>query len=154
MPKQGKFTPGDPTAEIAQNLFPSILPSGVKFSMPFVVIEDLAADDSVHGVQNPSDSDCMVAAILNITTGDSTETMDIGIDSNGAGSADTLLDQVDVASVATKSSFSDDDTGTNGLPWKLIDKKGGANDYVTFTATTGTDTLDGQLILIFIPINE
>ena len=152
MPNQGEIDPANPTTEIIQRLFPETKPSGVKMAMPFTIVEDLAADANVHGIQNPSDSDCLVAAILNITTGDSTETMDVGIDTDGTSSADTLLDGVDVASAATKSSFSDDDTGTSGLPWKLIDKKGGTNDYVTFTATAGTDTLAGTIILIFIPL--
>ena len=154
MPAEGNIDPASSTAEIVQRMLPSTLPSGIKFSMPFVVIEDLAANANVNSVQNPSDSDCIVAAVLNITTADATETMDVGIDSDGTTSADTLLDGVDVGSVATKSSFDDGDSGVNGLAVKLIDKKGGTNDYVTFTASAGTDTLAGQLILIFIPINE
>ncbi len=154
MPNQGNVDPATSIAEIVQRMLPESLPSGVKFSMPFVVIEDLEADANVHGVQNPSDSDCLVAAIVNVTTVDATETIDVGIDADGTGSDDTLLDGLTVAATGAFSSFSDADTGGNGVPWRPIDKKGGTNDYVTFKATAGTDTLAGQLILIFIPLNK
>lgn len=154
MPKEGNIDPSASIAEIVQTMYPSTLPSGIKFSAPFVVVEDLAADASVHGVQNPSDSDCLVAAVVNVTTVDATQTIDVGIDGDGTGSDDTLLDGLSVAVAGAFSSFSDADTGTSGVPWRQIDKKGGTNDYVTFTANSGTDTLAGHLVLIFIPLNE
>ena len=155
MPRTGSIDPKDPIAEIVETIFGGVgLPSGVKFSMPVVIIEDLVADATTRGVQNPFDSDCLVAAILNITTVDATETMDVGVAANATTSADTLLDDAAVDTVATKVSFDDGDSGTNGKALKLLDRKGGTNDFVTYTATAGTDTLAGQLILIFIPINE
>jgi len=154
MPNQGNITPSSPVSEIVQSLLPDTLPSGVKFAVPFVVTEDLVADAAVNSVQNPSDSDCVVAAIVNITALDATETMDVGIDSAGTSSNDTLFDALTLAAVGAFSSFSDADTGTNGVPWRQIDKKGGTNDYVVFTCSAGTDTVAGQIILIFIPINE
>jgi hypothetical protein len=153
MPREGNINPSASIAEMVQTMYPSLLPAGVKFSAPFVVLEDLAADASVHGVQNPSDSDCLVAAILNVTTNDATETIDVGVDTDGTNSSDTLIDGGDVgAAVAVLSSI--DHGGTNGKGFRLIDKKGGANDYVTFTASAGTDTLAGQVALVFIPLNE
>ena len=63
MPNQGNINPTDSIAEMVQGMLPNTLPSGVKFSMPFVVVENLAANASVNSVQNPSDSDCMVAGV-------------------------------------------------------------------------------------------
>ena len=151
MPNQGNINPSDSIAEMVQRMLPETLPSGVKFSMPFVVVEDLAANANVNSVQNPSDSDCMVAALINVTTVDATETVDVGVDTDGTNSKDDLIDGASIATVAVLSSI--DDGGTNGKGFRLIDKKGGTNDYVTFTCSAGTDTVAGQLILIFIPIN-
>ena len=153
-PKEGNIDPASSIAEIVQGMLPDTLPSGVKYSMPFVVVEDLTADATTRGVQNPSDSDCMVMAILNITTVDATETMDVGVAADATTSADTLLDGATLANVATLSSVDDGDSGANGKAFKLVDKKNGTNDFVTFTASAGTDTVVGQLILVFIPINE
>lgn len=152
MPNQGNINPTDSIAEMVQGMLPNTLPSGVKFSMPFVVVENLAANASVNSVQNPSDSDCMVAALVNVTTVDAAETIDVGVDSDGTNSSDTLIDGGGIGSpAAVLSSF--DDAGTNGKGFQLIDKKGGTNDHVTFTCSAGTDTVAGQLILIFIPVN-
>ncbi len=150
---EGDINPNSPTAEIVRDMLPKEKPSGVKLGTPFIVTEDLVADANVHGIQNPCDSDCIVVAIVNVTTVDATETIDVGIDTDGTNSADTLIDGGDVgAAVATLASFDDDDSGTNGQACKLIDKKGGTNDYVTFTCTAGTDALVGTIILVFIPI--
>ena len=154
MVREGNLDPASPIAELIQSMLPETLPSGVKFAIPFIVIEDLVAGAVVNSVQNPSDSDCVVAAVINITTGDATETMDVGIDSDGTTSDDTLLDALDIATAGAFSSFSDADTGTNGVPWRQIDKKGGTNDRVVFTCSAGTDALVGQIVLIFIPLNK
>ena len=156
MPRTGSIDPKDPIAEIVQTIFGGVgVPSGIKFSMPVIIVEDLAADANVHSVQNPFDCDCLVGCVVNVTTNDATETMDVGVDSDGTSSNDTLLDGLDVgAATGVFCSFSDADTGTNGIPFILLKKKGGANDYLVFKATAGTDTLAGQIIFILIPINE
>ena len=153
MPRTGSIDPKDPIAEIVQTIFGGVgVPSGVKFSVPVVIIEDLVADATTRGVQNPFDSDCLVMAIVNVTTVDATETIDVGVAANATTSGDNLIDAGDVGTAHVISSI--EDAGTNGDAWRLVDKKGGTNDFVTFTHTAGTDTVVGQLILILIPINE
>ena len=156
MPRTGTIDPKDPIAEIVQTIFGGVgVPSGIKFSMPVIIVEDLAADANVHSVQNPFDSDCLVGCIVNVTTLDATETLDVGFDGDGTSSNDKLLDGLDVgAATGVFSSFSDADTGTNGIPFVLLHKKGGTNDFLVFKATAGTDALAGQIIFILIPINE
>ncbi len=154
MPDQTSQDPANPLSEIVQALLPESLPAGVKFAIPFVVIEDLVADAAVNSVQNPSDQDCLVGCIIDVVTVDATETMDVGVDTDGTTTDDTLFDALDVAVAGVKSSFSDADTGTNGIPFVKVDKKGGTNDFLVFTASAGTDVLAGKIIFIFIPIGD
>ena len=150
---QGDIDRGSSIAEMVQSMFPTDQPSGVKISMPLIVVEDLVADTTTRGVQNPFDVDCMVIAMVNVTTLDAGETVDVGVAANATTSADNLIDAGDVgAAVTVLASFDDNDSGTNGQAAKLIDKKDGTNDYVTFTFTAGTDAVAGQLILVFFPI--
>ena len=149
---EGDIDPTDPTAVVVRDMLPTSSPSGVKVGVPFVVVEDLIAGTAVSGIQNPSDSDCIVIAIVNVTTLDSGITRDVGIDSAGTSTADTLIDGGSVAAGATIASFDDDDAGTNGQACKLIDKKGGTNDYVVFTNSSGADTVAGTIILVFFPL--
>lgn len=154
-PQIGDINPSNSVDENVAGILNFAKPSGVLIGVPFTVTEALAADALVHGVQNPCDSDCLVAAILNVETIDATETIDVGSDGDGTGSSDNLLDAGDVGTGATTlSSFSDADTGTNGVPWVKVDKKGGTTDYLTFTATAGTDTLAGTVTFIFIPLAQ
>lgn len=154
MPFTGDVDPAGSAELMMTQMFHFAKPAGVTMAVPFCVTEDLVADALVHSIQNPSDSDCLVAVIVDIVTVDATETIDVGLDSDGTSSADTLIDAGLIDAAVQLSSFSDVDSGTNGIPWRMIDKKGGTNDFVTFTCSAGTDSVAGKITLIFIPLNR
>ncbi len=150
----GEIIPENSVDEIVAGILNFKSVSGVKIAIPFCITEALGADALVHGVQNPCDSDCLVAAVVNVETVDATETLDVGVDTDGTTTDDTLLDALTVAAAGGFSSFSDADTGTNGVPFVKVDKKGGTNDFLVFTASAGTDTLAGTITFLFIPLGQ
>ena len=84
MPRAGSIDPAAPAREVLAGIFGGAgKPAGVRLSVPLILTADLAGDASVHGLQNPYDSDCLVAALVNVTTLDDTETIDVGIDDDG-----------------------------------------------------------------------
>ena len=153
MPIAGSINPASPAQEVLAGIFGGVgKPDGVKLSVPLLLTVDLRADADVHSVQNPYDSDCLVAAAVNVETVDDTQTLDIGIDSAGTTSNDGLIDGLSVAARGVSNSF--DDPGTNGNAFSLLHKRGGTNDYLVFQASTGTDTLAGEIVFILLPLNK
>ncbi len=141
-----------PDSEIIGRILPRTQPSGVKVGVPIFIVEDLVADAAVHGVQNPLDSDCLVTCIVNVTTVDVGEDLNVGIDTDGTTIDDTLFDVLDVGA-ATGVFVSTESPGTNGGA-ALLDKKGGTNDFLVFAATAGTDALVGTIMFILHPLGS
>ena len=153
MPKAGSIDPASPAREVLAGIFGGVgKPDGVKVAVPLILTADLQGDASVHGIQNPYDSDCLVWAVVNVATADDTETVDVGVDDGGDASNDGLIDGLSVAATGVFNSF--DDPGTNGNAFALLHKKGGSNDYLVYKASTGTDTLAGQIVFVLIPLNK
>ncbi len=151
-PKAGDIQPTDAINTIMAALLPDTIPSGTTLSMPVCIVEALAADANVHSIQNPFDSDCLVTAIVSVTTADVGEDLNVGVDSDGTTIDDTIFDVLDVGA-ATGVFHSTESPGTAGGA-ALLNKKGGANDFLVFAATAGTDTLVGTIVFMLIPINS
>ena len=120
---------------------------GARVSMAVPLTVDLSTDADVHGFQNPFSVPCLVhTAVVVVTTSDASETIDVGVASNATTLANNLIHTLSVASAGGHG-----DLGTNG-GLRLIDAKGGLNDYVTWKASAGTDTLAGTLTVFFTPL--
>ena len=153
MPKAGSIDPAAPAREVLAGIFGGAgKPTGAKVAVPLILTAELTGNADVHSIQNPYDSDCLVAAVVNVTTLDDTETIDVGIDDDGDASDDGLIDGLSVAAAGVFNSF--DDPGTNGNAFALLHKKGGANDYLVYKASAGTDTLAGEIVFVLIPLNK
>ena len=101
----------------------------------------LSAGDGAAGVlswQNPEGSAIVVVRLVVDVTTKSTAacTADFGTDGDGTGSADTLIDGVDVGT-ATGVFDNIADKGTNGKERQRLDAKGGTTDYITGSKATG-----------------
>ena len=84
MPKAGSIDPASPAREVLAGIFGGAgKPTGAKVAVPLILTADLQGDASVHSIQNPYDSDCLVSAVVNVATLDDTETVDVGVDDGG-----------------------------------------------------------------------
>jgi hypothetical protein len=98
----------------------------------------LAASDAVAGVlslANPEGVDLLIPAggfVLDVTTKTTGAcTLDAGIDTDGTGTADTLIDGVDVnAAVGVFDNGADKGTNGGAMKW-------GASEYITVSKKTG-----------------
>lgn len=146
--------PGNPIGEIIGAIFGHKgIPATGSITVPFAITFDLEADATVHSWQNPYDSDFIVSALLNVETVDATETMDVGVAASAV-TDDTLLDAATIATAAVYDSRDDGQSGTNGLSSVLLNKNGGTNDFLVWTASAGTDTLAGTITFLLTPINS
>ena len=75
--------------------------------------------------------------VLDVTTvATAACTLDVGIDGDGTGSSDILLDGLDVnAAAGVFDNIAD--KGTNGKERQRLDAKGGTTDYVTASKASG-----------------
>ena len=152
MPRAGSIDPASPAREVLAGIFGGAgKPTGAKVAVPLILTADLQGDASVHSIQNPYDSDCLVAVVVNVATLDDTETVDVGV-GDGDASDDGLIDGLSVAAAGVFNSF--DDPGTNGNAFALLNKKGGTNDYLVWKASAGTNTLAGEIVFILVPLNK
>ena len=121
-----------PIGEILSALFPAsgtaVIPKVVK-----VALGQSSGNGGVLSWQNPESVGVLAAVVFDITTVQSAQTADVGVDGDGTGSSDTLLDGVSLATAGAWSSFAD--AGSNGAALRKVDAKGGTNDYVTATAS-------------------
>lgn len=151
----GDISRGDPVSVIIDQHLPKralVVTSGIatpKVALAVEIEVDYIADAAVHSLQNPFDRDCYVEAIVEVITVDATETIDIGVDSDGTSTNDTIVDGLAVATAGVFSSL--DDPGSNGGIAKL-DKNGGASDFLVWTLSAGSDTGVGKIKFIFHPI--
>ena len=153
MPRAGSIDPASPAREVLAGIFGGAgKPTGAKVAVPLILTADLQGDADVHGIQNPYDSDCLVAAVVNVATADDTETIDVGVDDGGDASNDGLIDGLSVAAIGVFNSW--DDPGTNGNAFALLHKKGGTNDYLVWKASAGTNRLAGEIVFVLIPLNK
>ena len=143
MPRAGKVDVTSGVGVAVSNMMGAAAVSGAVAAPALTIVLDLAADADTHGWQNPYDSDAVItSAVIVVETADAGETIDVGIAADASTSSDNLLDGASVAAVGAV-----DTAGTNGGINRLLAKRGGANDHVTFTASAGTDTLDGKLVI-------
>ena len=155
MTTQGNIKQGDPIASIIDQHLPkraTVVSTGIaatKVGFATEIQVDYIADANVHSLQNPFDKDCYVEAIVEVVTVDATETVDIGVDTDGTTTDDTIVDGLAVSVAGVFSSL--DDPGTNGGIAKL-DKNGGTNDFLVWTLSAGSDAGLGKIIFIFHPI--
>ncbi len=149
-PFAGNINVSAPTDEIIGRVLPRTQPaSTVKVGIPVYIIVDMVADAVVNSVQNPMDSDCLVTALVNVVTVDATETVDIGVDSDGTTTDDTIVDGLAISVAGVFAST--ESPGTNGGA-ALLDKKGGTNDFLVFTNSAGTDVIVGTILFILYPL--
>ena len=147
----------DVVSEVVKKMAgPSV--SGVTYLPAKVAKVSLSAEASpsnggMFSWQNPESVAVFAAVILDVTTQASgAANADVGKAANAASSADTLLDGKDVGSAAgTFTSLESDDVGSNGKAFQRIDANGGANDYVTGTASADSSGLVGSAYIIYIP---
>ena len=139
-----------PIGEILAALFPAsgtaVIPKVVKMALG-----QSAGNAGVLSWQNPEAVGVLAAVLVDITTSQAAQTADIGVDGNGAGTSDTLLDGVSLASTGALSSFAD--AGTNGAAFRTVDAKGGTNDYVTATASGTPSSLAGNAYIVYLPVS-
>ena len=154
MTTPGDISRGDPVASVIDQSLPKaalVLSTGdtAKVGLPVHITLPLVADAVVHSLQNPFDVDCFVSAIVEITTVDATETIDVGLDTAGTTSGDELIDGL---SIATAGVFnSSDEPGTNGNTYVRLDKKGGTNDFLVWTQSAGSNSVVGFIAFVFHP---
>jgi len=129
-------------------LFPatgtSVLPKVVK-----VALGQDAGNAGVLAWQNPESVGVLAAVVIDVTTVQSAQTADVGVDGDGTGSSDTMLEGVSLATTGALSSFADG--GSNGAAFRKVDAKGGTNDYITATASGTPSTLVGYAYVVYVP---
>ena len=139
-----------PVGEILSAMFPAsgtaVIPKVVK-----VALGQSAGNAGVLSWQNPESVGVLAAVVLDITTVQSAQTADIGVDGDGTGTSDTLVDGVSLATAGAWSSFAD--AGTNGAALRKVDAKGGTNDYVTATASGTPSSLVGNAYIFYLPVS-
>ena len=139
-----------PIGEILSALFPAsgtaVIPKVVK-----VALGQAAGNAGVLSWQNPEAVGVLAAVVIDITTAQSGQTADVGVDGDGTGTGDTLLDGVSLAATGAFSSFAD--AGTNGAAFRKLDAKGGTSDYVTVTASGTPSSLVGNAYVIYVPVS-
>jgi hypothetical protein len=139
-----------PIGEILSALFPAtgtaVMPKVVK-----VALAQTAGNAGVLSWQNPEPVGVLAAVVLDITTAQSAQTADVGVDGDGTGSSDTSMDGVSLAAAGAFSSFADG--GTNGAAFRKVDAKGGSSDYITATASGTPSTLVGYAYVVYLPVS-
>ena len=139
-----------PIGEILSALFPAsgtaVIPKVVK-----VALGQAAGNAGVLSWQNPESVGVLAAVVIDITTAQSGQTADVGVDGDGTGTSDTLLDGVSLAATGAFSSFAD--AGTNGAAFRKLDAKGGTSDYVTATASGTPSSLVGNAYIVYVPVS-
>ena len=109
---------------------------------------------SVFSWQNPEASAVLVTRVLIDATTKAAAacTLDVGTDGDGTGSANTLLDGLDV-NAATGVFDNIADKGTNGKERQRLDAKGGTTDYITASKATGaTAGLVGNAYIFYVEV--
>ena len=139
-----------PIGEILSALFPStgtaVIPKVVK-----VALGQAAGNAGVLSWQNPEAVGVLAAVVLDVTTAQAAQTADVGVDGDGTGTSDTLVDGVTLAATGALSSFAD--AGTNGGAFRKVDAKGGTNDYITATASGTPSALVGNAYILYVPVS-
>ena len=139
-----------PIGEILSALFPAsgtaVIPKVVK-----VALGQAAGNAGVLAWQNPESVGVLAAVVIDITTAQSGQTADVGVDGDGTGTSDTLLDGVSLAATGALSSFAD--AGSNGAAFRKLDAKGGTSDYVTATASGTPSALVGNAYIVYVPVS-
>lgn len=139
-----------PIGEIVKALYPAsgtaVIPKVVK-----VALGQAAGNAGVLSWQNPESVGILAAVVVDITTVEAAQTADVGVDGDGTGTSDTLMDGVSLATAGVVSSFAD--AGTNGAAFRKVDAKGGTNDYITVTASGTPSALVGSAYIIYIPVS-
>ncbi len=139
-----------PIGEIVRALYPAsgtaVIPKVVK-----VALGQAAGDAGVLSWQNPESVGILAAVVVDITTVQAAQTADVGVDGDGTGTSDTLMDGVSLATAGAVSSFAD--AGTSGAAFRKVDAKGGTNDYITATASGTPSALVGSAYIIYVPVS-
>lgn len=146
--------PDDPIAEIVQQMLPPKV-SGSTYLLPCIIKLALTAqatpsNGGTFNVQNPFEVAALVCLILEKTTGSTgVSNLTAGVVADATTSGSNLIDTASLQTAEIMSSFNQ--AGTNGRAWRKVDAKGGANDFVTGTASANSTGLVGSAYLIFIP---
>ena len=139
-----------PIGEIVRALYPAsgtaVIPKVVK-----VALGQAAGNAGVLSWQNPESVGVLAAVVVDITTVQAAQTADVGVDGDGTGTSDTLMDGVSLATAGAVSSFAD--AGTNGAAFRKVDANGGTNDYITATASGTPSALVGSAYIIYVPVS-
>jgi hypothetical protein len=139
-----------PIGEILSALFPAagtaVVPKVAK-----VALGQSSGSAGVLSWQNPEPVGILAAVLLDVTTAQSGQTADVGVNGDGTGTSDTLLDGVSLAATGALSSFTN--AGTNGAAFRKVDAKGGTSDYVTATASGTPSTLVGNAYIVYVPVS-
>ena len=137
-----------PIGEILTALFPAS-GTAVIHKVVKVALGQAAGNGGVLSWQNPESVGVLAAVLIDITTAQSAQTADVGVDGDGTGTSDTLLDGVSLAATGAFSSFAD--AGANGAAFRKLDAKGGTSDYVTATASGTPSSLVGNAYIVYVP---
>ena len=139
-----------PIGEILSALFPAsgtaVLPKVVK-----VALGQVAGNAGVLSWQNPEAVGVLAAVVIDVTSAQSAQTADAGVDGDGTGTSDTLMDGVSLAATGAFSSFAD--AGSNGAAFRKLDAKGGTSDYLTVTASGTPSSLVGNAYIVYLPVS-
>ncbi len=139
-----------PIGEIVRALSPAsgtaVIPKVVK-----VALGQAAGNAGVLSWRNPESVGILAAVVVDITTVQAAQTADVGVDGDGTGTSDTLMDGVSLATAGAVSSFAD--AATNGAAFRKVDAKGGTNDYITATASGTPSALVGSAYIIYVPVS-
>ena len=139
-----------PIGEILTGLFPAsgtaVLPKAAK-----APLAQTAGNAGVLSWQNPEPVAVLAAVVIDVTAAAAGQTADVGVDKDGAGSSDNLLDGVSLAKIGALSSFAN--SGTHGAAFRKVDARGGAHDYITATASADPSALAGNAYVIYVPVS-
>jgi len=138
-----------PIGEILTALFPAS-GTGALPKVAKVALGQAAGNAGVLSWQNPENVGILAAVVIDITTVQSAQTVDVGTDGDGTGTSDTLLDGASLATAGAISSFAD--AGSNGASFRKVDAKGGTTDYITATASGTPSSLVGYAYIVYVPV--
>jgi hypothetical protein len=138
-----------PIGEILTAFFPAS-GDGALPKIAKVALEQASGNAGVLSWQNPEPVGILAAVVVDITTAQSAQTVDVGVDGDGTGTSDTLLDGASLATAGAISSFAN--AGTNGAAFRKLDAKGGTNDFITATASGTPSSLVGYAYIVYVPV--
>lgn len=119
-----------------------------------LVVQATPTNGGLFNWQNPLSVKVIAMVIMNVRTASTgAATADVGRAGDATNTGDTFLDAANLQTAVPHCSFESAHKGTNGLAARLIDEKGGTNDFITGTSSANNTGLVGDAYILFIPVS-